>query len=90
MPKDEIELKNVKKDEDISFVKTISKTISGAFVNTVSVPTYDLPGNFGVRVTEVMPTDLCNVYTDQRNNMFLGYSCDSRPSNVPQLMEQPD
>jgi len=90
MPKDEIELRNVKKDEDISFVKTISKTISGAFVNTVSVPTYELPGNFGARVTEVMPTDLCNVYTDQRNNMFLGYSCDSRPSYVPQLMEQPD
>ena len=49
-PKDEIELKNAKKDEDVSFVKTLSKSISGAFVNTTDVPTYDLPGNFGVRV----------------------------------------
>lgn len=57
MPKDEIELRNAKSEQDVSFVKTLSKSISGAFINTLDVPTYDLPGNFGVRVIETMPTD---------------------------------
>jgi hypothetical protein len=39
MPKDEIELRNVRKEEDINFVGTLTKTISGAFVNTNDVPT---------------------------------------------------
>lgn len=89
-PKDEIELKNAKKDEDVSFVKTLSKSISGAFVNTTDVPTYDLPGNFGVRVIETMPTDLRNVFIDQRSNIELGYTCDSRRAVVPALLEKPD
>ena len=50
MPKDEIELKNVKKEEDINFVMSLTKTLSGAFVNSNEVPTQELPGNFGVRV----------------------------------------
>jgi len=87
MPKDEIELKNAKKEEDFNFVRTLSKSISGAFINTTSVPTYDLPGNFGVRVVETMPTDLRNVFIDQRNNINLGYTCDNRRSLVPALME---
>lgn len=90
MPKDEIELKNAKKEEDATFVKTLSKSISGAFVNTTEVPTYDLPGNFGVRVIETMPTDLRNVCADQRSNIPLGYTCDSRPALVPSLLEKPD
>ena len=90
MPKDEIELRNAKKEDDVSFVKTLSKSISGAFVNTASVPTYDLPGNFGVRVIETMPTDLRNVYIDQRSNINLGYTCDSRLALVPALLEKPD
>jgi len=64
MPKDEIELRNAKSEEDASFTKTLSKSISGAFINTNDVPTYDLPGNFGARVIETMPTDMRNVYID--------------------------
>merc|ERR1719272_2186023 len=90
MPKDEIELRNAKKEDDVSFVKTLSKSISAAFINTASVPTYDLPGNFGVRVIETMPTDLRNVFVDQRSNINLGYNCDSRPALVPTLLEKPD
>ena len=90
MPKDEVELRNAKGEEDATFVKTLSKSISGAFVNTNDVPTYDLPGNFGVRVIETMPTDMRNVYIDQKNNLPLGYICDSRPAFVPGLLEKPD
>ena len=90
MPKDEVELKNAKTEDDASFVKTLSKSISGAFINTAEVPTYDLPGNFGVRVIETMPTDLRNVCVDQRNNLPLGYTCDSRPAHIPALLEAPD
>ena len=90
MPKDEVELKNAKSDADASFVKTLSKSISGAFINTNDVPTYDLPGNFGVRVIETMPTDMRNVHIDQMNNLTLGFNCDSRPAYVPGLLEKPD
>ena len=89
-PKDEIQLRNVKKEEDVNFVNTLSRTISGAIVNTVEVPTYDLPGNFGVRVIEAMPTDLRNVYIEQKNNINVGYVCDSRPALVPNFLEVPD
>jgi hypothetical protein len=64
MPKDEIELKNVKSESDKDFVATLTKTISGAFVSTNDVPTQELPGNFGVRVVETMPTNMRNVFID--------------------------
>jgi hypothetical protein len=80
----------VKKEEDVNFVNTLSRTISGAIVNTVEVPTYDLPGNFGVRVIEAMPTDLRNVYIEQKNNINVGYVCDSRPALVPHFLDVPD
>lgn len=68
MPKDEVELKNVKKEEDIQFVMSLTKTISGAFVNSNDVPTQELPGNFGVRVIGTMPTNMRTVFIDQRSN----------------------
>jgi hypothetical protein len=54
------------------------------------VPTYDLPGNFGVRVLETMPTDSRTVFIDQLNNMQLAYKCDDRYVAVPQIMDKPD
>jgi hypothetical protein len=90
MPKDEVELKNVKKEEDIQFVMSLTKTISGAFVNSNDVPTQELPGNFGVRVIGTMPTDMRTVFIDQRSNMDLGYSCDNRPSYIPYTLDKPD
>lgn len=90
LPKDEVELRNVKKEEDINFVASITKTISGAFINSNDVPTQELPGNFGVRVIETMPTNLRNVFIDQRSNMELGYICDTRPANIPMILDKPD
>ena len=78
MPKDEIQLRNAKKESDKTFIQSLSKSISGSFINTLDVPTYDLPGNFGVRITETMPMNLRAVHIDQRNNIELGYVCDNR------------
>jgi hypothetical protein len=90
MPKDEVELKNVKKEEDIQFVMSLTKTISGAFVNSNDVPTQELPGNFGVRVIGTMPTNMRTVFVDQRSNMELGFACDNRPSLIPYILDKPD
>jgi len=89
-PKDEVELRNVKKEEDVNFVASLTKTISGAFVNTNNVPTHELPGNYGVRVIETMPTNMRAVFIDQRSNMDLGYACDNRPSMIPMILDKPD
>ena len=89
-PKDEIQLRNVKKESDISFKQTVTQTFSGAFVNNVVVPTYDLPGNFGVRVCETMPTNSRTVFIDQLNNMQLGFNCDDRKVSVPEIMSRPN
>jgi hypothetical protein len=76
MPKDEIEMMSSRKSTmDASLTKyaskqfpnslvNASKTVSGAFVNNLQVPTYDLPGNFGARVVESMPTDIRTVYIE--------------------------
>jgi hypothetical protein len=63
-PKDEIQLRNSKKDDDLTFMKTVTQTFSGAFINQVAVPSYDLPGNFGIRVCETMPMNRRTVFTD--------------------------
>lgn len=89
-PKDEIRLRNLKKDEDKEFVKTITQTFSGTFVNQVLVPAYELPGNFGVRVCETMPMNTRTVFIDQLSNMKLGFNCDDRKAELPQILDKPD
>ena len=69
---------------------SLTKTISGAFVNSNDVPTQELPGNFGIRVVGTMPTNMRTVFIDQRSNMDLGYACDIRPSFIPLTLEKPD
>ena len=54
------------------------------------MPTYDIPGNFGIRAIESMPTDIRTVHIPQLNNMNLGYACDDRPTIVPEKLEAPD
>lgn len=90
MPKDEMQLKNAKKEEDKTFIMSLTKTVSGNFINTLDVPTYDVPGNFGVRVIETMPTDMRAVFIDQQNNINLGFVCDDRHTIVPRLLPAPD
>lgn len=88
--KDEIMLKNSKKEHDISLVSSLTKTVGGAFVNDLKVSNQDIPGNFGVRVIETMPTNVRDVFIDQRNNIALEYRCDYRDAIVPELLQQPD
>ena len=88
-PKDEIELKNVRKAGETN-IGTISKTVSGSFVNQTEVPSYDLPGNFGVRAIETMPTDQRVVFTAQAKNLDFGAVYDERPVIMPELLERPD
>lgn len=59
-------------------------------MNQVVVPAYDLPGNFGVRILETMPTNIRTVTIDQLSNMNLGFNCDDRKAEVPQSLERPN
>lgn len=88
--KDEIMLKNSKKEMDMTLVSNLSKTVGGAFVNDLKVSNQDVPGNFGVRVIETMPSNIRDVFIDQRNNIELEYRCDYRESVVPDLLRDPD
>ena len=54
------------------------------------MPTQELPGNYGIRVIETMPTNMRAVFIDQRSNMELGYVCDTRPSMIPMVLDKPD
>lgn len=73
-------MRNLKKEDDITFVKTLTKTVSGAFINNLEVPTYDLPGIFGSKIVELMPTNIREAHIDQKNNIDFGYVCDHRQS----------
>lgn len=48
--KDEIMLKNSKKEADLTLLKTLTKTVGGAPVNDLNVSMLDTPGLYGVRV----------------------------------------
>jgi len=61
--KDEIVLKNLRNDSDVSLVKSFSKSIGGAFINELNISSQEQPGNFGVRIMETMPTNIRDVYT---------------------------
>ena len=62
--KDEIMLKNAKKESDVSLVKSLTKSLGGAFVNDLKISSHEVPGNFGVRVVETMPTNQRDVYVE--------------------------
>lgn len=88
--KDEIVLKNQRSEEDISFIKSMSKSVGGAFINELNISSLDIPGNYGVRIMESMPTNTRNVFVKQLNNIELEYKCDYRVENVPELLPIPD
>ncbi len=89
-PKDEISLQNVKNKKEKEMILSQIESQSGSFINQTIVPTHDIPGNFGVRVLETMPTDIREVHIDQHNNIQLGFKCDERPSEIPELLMAPD
>ena len=70
----------------MKFVESLTKTISGAFVNDLSVANMELPGNFGVRVIETMPTNIREVFVQQRNNIPMEFACDYRYQAIPELL----
>lgn len=63
-PKDEISLQNVKNKKEKEMILSQIESQSGSFINQTIVPTHDIPGNFGVRVLETMPTDIREVHID--------------------------
>lgn len=98
---DEITLKNAKNEttsgvtQGMSVVSRsynlgLSKTVSGSYVNNLDIPTYLLPGNFGVRVLDnMMPTNLSDVWRDRQNTQINQFTCEGTSFEVPQLMAQP-
>ena len=71
-----------------SYTMNITKSVAGAFINTLDVPTMHLPGNFGVRAIENMPTNLSEVWRERKTTQ-LGFTCLEEFTAVPVLMEAP-
>jgi len=88
--KDEIMLRNATQEKDKSLVMSLSKSVAGTFINEVKVSGHDIPGNFGVRVLETMPTNIRDVFVQQHKNLQLEYVCDYRYQGVPTMMQAPD
>ena len=66
----------------------VTKTGSGAMINTLDVPTNLLPGNFGVRtIDQMMPTNLSDVHRDRRSTLVQNFVCDDRIWEVPELLD---
>ena len=88
---DEIMLVNTKVRQDnnaTGYNLGLSKTVSGIPVNNLDIPSQYLPGNFGVRVIEIMPTSISDIYRG-RKNAYVNFSCEQDKSVVPNLMEAP-
>jgi len=47
-------------------VTNMARSVGGTFVNTVDVVTQYLPGNSGVRVVETMPTNVSEIWREER------------------------
>jgi hypothetical protein len=66
----------------------VSKNKSGAYINTLDVPTGLLPGNFGCRVIDqMMPSDLHVVHKDRKSTLQNNYVCDADRYFVPDCLE---
>ncbi len=63
----------------------LTKSVAGAFINTLDVYTNDLVGNFGARVANVIPTDLSVVYRS-RMTLKTRFSCDPTEEQIPMMM----
>lgn len=86
-PKDEITMKN---DNGIASAYTlqITKSVGGSVINSLDISTQTIPGNFGVRVVETMPTNLSEVWRERKNTQ-LGFACLLDNERIPQLMIAP-
>jgi hypothetical protein len=59
-------MKNNLAGQNGASIMNMTRSVSGAFVNTLDVTTQYLPGNFGVRVIETMPTNLSDVWRERK------------------------
>jgi len=64
----------------------LTKSVAGAFINTLDISTQDMPGNFGIRVLETMPTNLSEIWRE-RLSVPLDYACLPGQFKVPDLLK---
>lgn len=73
-----------------TYMLGLSKTVSGAYVNNLDVPTALLPGNFGARIVDnMMPTNLSDVHRDRRSTQVLSFVCENKTWAVPKPLDEP-
>ena len=61
-----------------TYSASLTKNMSGSYVNCLDVPTGLLPGNFGCRVIDcMMPTALSTVHKDRKSALVNNFVCDS-------------
>ena len=66
-PKDEIMMKNDVGGMVSPYTMQLTKSVGGAYINTVDLSTATIPGNFGIRVIETMPTNLSENWRERKN-----------------------
>lgn len=67
----------------------LTKSVGGAFINTLDVVTQYLPGNFGVRVIESLPSNLSEVWRERKTVQVAMQSGLEEQYRVPVLMDAP-
>lgn len=70
---------------------SMTKNMSGAYINCLDVPTALLPGNFGCRVIDgMMPTDLATVHKDRKSTLMNNFVCDTDRFAIPATLDAPN
>ena len=71
-------------------IMNMTRSVSGAFVNTVDVVTQYLPGNFGVRVIETMPTNISDIWRERKTTQVGTSGLQFMEAyKMPQVLPQP-
>jgi len=86
-PKDEIMMRNEQGAIVSSYTLQVTKSVGGSVINSLDVSSSTIPGNFGVRVLETMPTNLSEVWKERKNTQ-LGFTCQMEVV-IPPMMEAP-
>lgn len=74
-----------------TYTMSLTKNMSGSYVNCLDVPTQLLPGNFGCRVIDgMMPSDLHVVHKDRKSTLCNNFVCDGERYSIPICLEKPD
>ena len=87
-PRDEIMLRNNIGTSTVA-VSQLTKSVGGAFINTIDVVTQYLPGNFGIRVIETLPSNLSEVWRERKTVQVAIQTGLEEHFRVPMLMDAP-